>query len=186
VYNDGRVGTAFIQEYRFNKYCQRIQNLLVDPLDKEFKMFLKKKGIELDSSTFKLTFLPPQSFSEYREIEVNNARAAVFSQLAEVPFLARRFTLKKYLGLTDAEIVENETMWQEENPEGAVSTTTDDAALASGDLNSLGLTRPSEEDMTQVDTLSQQAPETGAETPSAASPLGAAPGATPGGTPSAT
>ena len=23
---DGRVGTAFIQEYRFNKYCQRLQN----------------------------------------------------------------------------------------------------------------------------------------------------------------
>jgi hypothetical protein len=179
VFNDGRVGTAFIQEYRFNKYCQRIQNLLVNPLDKEFKMFLKKKGIELDSSTFSLSFLPPQSFSEYRDIEVNNARAAVFGQLAEVPFLSRRFVLKKYLGLTDDEIVENEKMWEEENPEGQ-GTVVDDAALAGSDLNTLGVTRPSEEDMTQIDTLSQQAPEPGAETAAgAASPLGGAPGATP-------
>jgi hypothetical protein len=186
VYNDGRVGTAFIQEYRFNKYCQRIQNLLINPLDKEFKMFLKKKGIELDSSTFKLTFLPPQSFSEYREIEVNNARAAVFGQLAEVPYLSRRFVLKKYLGLTDAEIAENEGMWEEENPESAVSTATQDSALAPSDLNTLGLTRPGEEDMSQVDTLTQQQaaePVPGAEAPS---PVGGTPTPAPGGTPSAT
>lgn len=183
VFNDGRVGTAFIQEYRFNKYCQRLQNLMIGPLDKEFKMFLKKKGVELDSSTFKLQFLPPQSFSEYREIEVNNARAAVFSQLAEVPYIARRFALKKYLGLTDEEIVENETMWQEENPEGAVSTPADDAALAGSDLNTLGIQRPTEDDLGQLDAIAQE-PEAGGE--QAASPLGGAPAATtPGVTPNA-
>jgi hypothetical protein len=184
VFNDGRVGTAFIQEYRFNKYCQRLQNLMIGPLDKEFKMFLKKKGVELDSSTFKLQFLPPQSFSEYREIEVNNARAAVFSQLAEVPYIARRFALKKYLGLTDEEIVENETMWQEENPDGAISTPADDAALAGGDLNTLGIQRPTEDDMGQLDTLAQEPQATGTE--QAPSPLGGtAPAVTPGATPNA-
>jgi Bacteriophage T4-like portal protein (Gp20) len=187
VYNDGRVGTAFIQEYRFNKYCQRLQNLIVGPLDKEFKMFLKKKGIELDSSTFKLNFLPPQSFSEYREIEVNNARAAVFGQLSEVAYLSRRFVLKKYLGLTDEELVENETMWQEENPDGAVSSTEADAALAGGDLNSLGIQRPTEDDLGELGDLSQEAPPApGAEAPS---PLGGAPApapTAPGGPASAT
>lgn len=188
VFNDGRVGTAFVQEYRFNKYCQRIQNLLIDPLDKEFKMFLKKKGIELDSSTFKLSFLPPQSFSEYRDIEVNNARAAVFGQLAEVQYLSRRFVLKKYLGLTNEEIVENESMWEEENPEAATSLTNDSAGLVSGDLNTVGLSKPTEDDFGQLDQLDQQ---TGAQAvPSgAASPLGGpatAPAVTPGGTPSAT
>jgi hypothetical protein len=185
VYNDGRVGTAFIQEYRFNKYCQRLQNLMVGPLDKEFKMFLKKKGIELDASTFQLTFLEPQSFSEYRDIEINNARAAVFSQLAEVPYLSRRFVLKKYLGLTDEEVVENETMWQEENPEGSVSTAAEDAALAGSDLNTLGMTRPTEDDMGQLGQLSQQAeaPPPGAE--AAPSPVGGAPAATQGGAPGA-
>jgi hypothetical protein len=186
VYNDGRVGTAFIQEYRFNKYCQRLQNLMINPLDKEFKMFLKKKGIELDSSTFKLSFLPPQSFSEYREIEVNNARAAVFGQLAEVPYLSRRFVLKKYLGLTDAEIATNEGMWGEENPESAVSTPADDASLAASDLTTLGLQRPAEEDLTQIDTLNQQLAQEPAQGGETASPLGGTAQPTTGGTTNAT
>jgi hypothetical protein len=148
VYNDGRVGTAYIQEYRFNKYCQRLQQLLIESLDNEFKMFLKNKGVELDSSTFTLAFCAPQSFSEYREIEVNNARAAVFTQLAEVPYISRRFALKKYLGLTDEEIVENETKWSEENPDGA-PTPQGDASLATsgGDLNSVGVDKPTDDDM---------------------------------------
>ena len=162
VYNDGRVGTAFIQEYRFNKYCQRLQNLMINPLDKEFKMFLKKKGVELDSSTFKLQFLAPQSFSEYREIEVNNARAAVFGQLSEVPYLSRRFVMKKYLGLTDQEIVDNEIKWEEENPEGLTQGAAAPAEdqLAPSDLNTLGVIKPTEDQMGELGALQTQAAET--------------------------
>jgi len=183
VYNDGRVGTAFIQEYRFNKYCQRLQNLLINPIDQEFKMFLKKKGIELDTSTFKLNFLPPQSFSEYREIEINNARAAVFGQLSEVQYLSRRFVLKKYLGLTDEEIVENEAMWMEENPEGA-PTAGAEGDMGS-DLNSVGIERPTDADMGQLGDMEAAATETppeqgGAVNTGAASPLGSAPAPAPG------
>ena len=180
VFNDGRVGTAFIQEYRFNKYCQRLQNLVIDPLDNEFKMFLKKKGIELDTSTFKLQFLPPQSFSEYREIEINNARAAVFGQLAEVNYLSRRFVLKKYLGLTDEEIVENETMWGQENPDAGIPAAGTGEAM-SGDLSSVGIERPTDDDMGQIGDMEASAaevppPEAGGQVNTgAASPLGSAP-----------
>jgi len=114
---DGRVGTAFIQEYRFTKYCQRIQSLLGPTFDKEFKLFLKWKGINIDSGTFELRFTDPQSFSQYREVEVDQARSAVFSGLAEAPFMSKRFAMKKYLGLTEDEIVENEQMWRQENGE---------------------------------------------------------------------
>ena len=181
VFNDGRVGTAFIQEYRFNKYCQRLQNLVIDPLDNEFKMFLKKKGIELDTSTFKLQFLPPQSFSEYREIEINNARAAVFGQLAEVNYLSRRFVLKKYLGLTDEEIVENETMWGQENPDAGIPSATGGGENMSGDLSSVGIERPTDDDMGQIGDIEAAAaeapaPEAGGQVNTgAASPLGSAP-----------
>ena len=147
------------------------------PLDKEFKMFLKKKGIELDSSTFTLSFLPPQSFSEYREIEVNNARAAVFGQLSEVAYLSRRFVLKKYLGLTDEELVENEEMWREENPEDDGSQMVSaDASLAGSDLNTLGVQRPTDADMEELGQTEQgtQAQAAGAE-PGAVSPLGGSP-----------
>jgi len=36
-YNDGRVGTAYIQELRFNKYCERLQALVCRVFDEEFK-----------------------------------------------------------------------------------------------------------------------------------------------------
>ena len=101
TYADGRVGTAFIQEYRFNKYCQRLQNQIQNILDNEFKMFLKHRGINVDAASFELEFLEPQSFSEYREIEIDNARATIFSSIGDTPYLSRRFVMKKYLGLDE-------------------------------------------------------------------------------------
>ena len=184
AYNDGRVGTAFIQEYRFNKYCQRLQLMLIDPLDAEFKMFLKKKGIELDTSTFKLNFLPPQSFSEYRDIEINNARAAVFGQLSEVAYLSRRFVLKKYLGLTDEEVVENEQLWMEENPDATTNLPAgEQTGEMSTDLNTVGIERPTEDDLGELDAAAAAAeippgPE-GQVNTGTASPVGS-PAPTPG------
>jgi len=133
TYVDGRVGTAFIQEFRFTKYCQRIQALVGPTFDNEFKMFLKWKGINIDASTFELKFINPQNFSQYREIEVDQARANVFGGLADAPFISKRFAMKKYLGLTEDEIVENEQMWKQEN--GKQNTRSDQQAE---DLDGLG------------------------------------------------
>ncbi len=115
-YNDGRVGTAFIQEYRFTQYCKRLQNIIQPVFDKEFKMFLKHRGYEIDSSQFELDFVEPQSFSDYREIEINGARAGVFGQIEGIDYMSKRFALKKYLQLSDDEILENEKLWKQENP----------------------------------------------------------------------
>jgi hypothetical protein len=114
-YTDGKIGTAMIQEFRFNRYCRRLQGLIAPYLDHEFKAFMKNRGVNIDSSDFDIDMLEPQNFSGYREIEIDGARANVFGQLAEVPYLSHRFKLKKYLGLTDDEILENEQAWREEN-----------------------------------------------------------------------
>lgn len=114
-YNDGKVGVAYIQEYQFSTYCKRIQRQIIDPLDLEFKKFLKNKGIEIDSSVFSLRFTEPQNFSSYRELELDSARASLFSQLEGTPYMSKRFMLKKYLGLTEEEIKDNEYLWKEEN-----------------------------------------------------------------------
>jgi hypothetical protein len=115
---DGRVGTAFIQEYRFNQYCMRLQNTIAPTMDKEFKLFMKNKGLSIDASLFDLKFVEPQSFSQYKEIEIHAARANVFSGLEGVPYMSRRFLMEKYLGMTEAEILKNERMWEEENTSG--------------------------------------------------------------------
>lgn len=111
---DGRVGAAFIQEFRFAKVVSRHQKQIIEPLDLEFKLFLKKRGVTIDNSLFELEFTPPQSFSEYRQLELDSARINTFTALMDVPFVSKRFILKTYLAWTDAQLAENERMWKEE------------------------------------------------------------------------
>jgi len=143
-FTDGRMGTALIQEFRFNRYCRRLQGLIAPMIDREFKVFMKQRGINIDSSDFDLDFLEPQNFSDYREIEINNARSAVFTQLSEIPYLAHRFKLKKFLGLTEDEILENERMWKEENTGADAMATSGDEAAGFG---ATGLKGPGESDL---------------------------------------
>jgi len=143
-FTDGRMGTALIQEFRFNRYCRRLQGLIAPMIDREFKVFMKQRGINIDSSDFDLDFLEPQNFSDYREIEINNARSAVFTQLSEIPYLAHRFKLKKFLGLTEDEILENERMWKEENTGADAMATSGDESAGFG---ATGLKGPSEGDL---------------------------------------
>jgi hypothetical protein len=137
-FNDGRVGSAFIEEFRFTQYCQRLQNILQPSFDKEFKMFLKHRGYTISSGQFELCFTEPQNFSQYREIEIDSARANVFGSIEGVEYLSKRFALKKYLGLTDDEILQNEKLWKQENPVGNSSSSMDKDDFS--DLGSVGVT----------------------------------------------
>jgi hypothetical protein len=132
--NDGRVGTALIQEYRFNQYCKRLQNLIMQKLDDEFKMFLRWRGFNIDAGLFSISLCPPQNFASYRQSELDTTRITAFTQLEAYPYMSKRFMLKRFLGLTEEELVENETMWQEERAEPEMSTT------QGQDLRSIGIT----------------------------------------------
>ena len=121
--SDGRVGTALIQEFRFNQYCERLQKLMSHKLDDEFKMFLNWRGFNIDSSLFDIEFNEPQNFASYRQTELDSSRIQAFTQLEQLPYLSKRFMLKRYLGLTEEEIVENEEMWDEERGEADLKTT---------------------------------------------------------------
>ncbi len=166
--NDGRVGTALIQEYRFNQYCERLQRLIIQKLDDEFKMFLRWRGFNIDSGLFNITFNPPQNFASYREAELDTTRVSTFSQLDQVPYLSKRFLLKRYLGLTEDEIVENERFWHEER------ATSDAPGVKGQDLRSVGIIPADLE--TDITTGQELA---GAE-PLGAGGLPGAPGAAPG------
>lgn len=133
-YTDGKVTTALIQEYRFNEYCKRLQKYIGSKFDNEFKLFLKWRGFNLDSSVFEIKFNEPQNFAAYRDIELNAQRISAFTAIRDTEFLAKRFILKKYLGLTEIEMQENEKLWHEERG-------TPDAPSATGsDMRSLGIT----------------------------------------------
>jgi hypothetical protein len=116
-YNDGRVGTAYIQELRFNTYCERLQNLVVEEFDQEFKRYLLEKGMNVDVAMFDLKFQPPQNFAAYRQSEIDNARVPTYTQMSAIPYISNRFAMKRFLGMTDEELAENERLWREENEE---------------------------------------------------------------------
>jgi hypothetical protein len=132
---DGKVGTAYIQELRFNEYCKRLQSMIVETFDTEFKLWLHEQGINIDSSLFELKFNQPQNFAAYRQAELDTTRASIFAQVQEIPHLSKRFAMKRFLGLSEEEIKENEKLWREEN-----GMTSKGAADAAAEMRGAGVT----------------------------------------------
>jgi hypothetical protein len=131
--NDGRVGTALIQEYRFNQYCERLQRQIMQKLDDEFKMFMRWRGFNIDSGIFGIKFTAPQNFASYRQAELDTTRMQAFTSLEQLPYMSKRFLLQRYLGLTDAEIQENSKLWAEERDEPEIE------ASGGQELRSVGI-----------------------------------------------
>lgn len=148
AYNDGKVGIAYIQEYRFSQYVERLQRQIQEELDFEFKMFLKHRGIEIDNSEFRIKFTPPMNFGTYRELQLETERATLFGQLQGIPYLSNQFKLKKYLGLTESEVKENEKYWRQEN--NAEKYTGAGGNADDANLRNLGI-RPEPDEMVNTD-----------------------------------
>jgi len=180
--SDGRVGTAMIQEFRFNQYCERLQKYISQKLDEEFKLFLRWRGLNIDSGLFQLQFNPPQNFAAYRQSELDTARIGSFTAIEQYPYISKRFAMERFLGLTEEEISKNEKMWREENdkeieidPQGS-------------DLRSIGVSVGDIESDTQTgEDMNAPEPEGGLDGMEVAGPVGndaaGMAGNTPGGAP---
>jgi hypothetical protein len=163
-FTDGRVGTALIQEWRFNQYCKRIQAMIIDKLDTEFKMFLRWRGFNIDSQIFDLVFEEPQNFAQYRQADVDAARIGTFTQLEGFAYLSKRFLMQRYLGMSEAEIAENEIMWKEEQGK-ADTTATDDPSLRNVGITPGGIEGDLEAAEVPDDTTADADADAGAEAP---------------------
>ena len=132
---DGKVGTALIQEFRFNQYCERLQGYISRKLNEEFKLFLRWRGFNIDSGLFDVTFNPPQNFAAYRQSEIDQIRVTVFTQMAALPYISTRFAMERFLGLNQEEIKKNEKLWHEER----TKPSDEDSDAKGSDLRSIGL-----------------------------------------------
>lgn len=121
--NDGQrtvptnTSNTFVQEQRFFKYCQRIQDILITELDKEFKNYLKYRAIEINDDSFNLAFYEPTNITELTEEEIRKSRLDAFSAASQNPYIAKQFALKFYLKLTEEEYNENQRLLIMENQE---------------------------------------------------------------------
>jgi|APCry1669189369_1035219.scaffolds.fasta_scaffold01245_3 hypothetical protein len=167
--NDGRVGTAMIQEFRFNQYCERLQNYMALKLDEEFKLFLRWRGFNIDSGLFQLTFNPPQNFASYRQSEMDTARVNTFTAVEQYPYISKRFAMERFLGLTEEEIAKNEKLWREENQKDVIDEP------KGSDLRSIGVSVGDlESDQKTADEMNAP-PEEGLGPENVAGPVSAAP-----------
>jgi hypothetical protein len=134
-FQDGRVGTAYIQELRFNNYCERLQGLIIEEFNQDFKRYLLEQGVNIDVSMFDLNFQAPQNFAAYRQSELDNARVPTFTQMSAIPYVSNRFAMQRFLGMSAEEIAENERLWREENDETLGAPNTDSA----GEMRTAGI-----------------------------------------------
>jgi len=172
--SDGRVGTAMIQEFRFNQYCERLQKYISQKLNDEFKLFMRWRGLNIDSSLFDIKFNAPQNFAAYRQSELDSARVTVFTAMEAFPYISKRFAMTRFLGLTEEEIEENQRLWFEEREEP------EDSEASSSDLRSIGISSGDLE--TDTETI-ESTPEEGAEEmPGEMAPAVAAPASMAGAT----
>jgi hypothetical protein len=171
---DGRVGTAMIQEYRFNQYCERLQGYISRKLNEEFKLFLRWRGFNIDASLFDIKFNPPQNFASYRQAELDTARVTTFQTMSQLPYMSTRFCMERFLGLSQEEIKENEKLWNEER----VEPDTDADQAKGSDLRSIGIsTSDIDGDLETADGLDAAAEAPPEGDMGAVPPVGGAPAA---------
>lgn len=128
IWNDGKVGIAYIQELRFSLYVERLQGYIERTLDEEFKLFLRQHSIIVDETAYRVRLPEPSNFGKYRQLELDGQLLGSYSQAENIPYLSARFKLKRFLQLSDEEIILNERLLREEmglDPDDPTQSPTD-------------------------------------------------------------
>lgn len=121
IWNDGKVGVAYIQELRFALFVARLQGYIEKTLDEEFKKYLRQSNIIIDDQMYRIRCPEPSNFGKYRQYELDTALLSSFGSADGVQYLSKRFALERFLMLSDEEIIRNERMKREElgiDPDG--------------------------------------------------------------------
>lgn len=114
IFNDGRVGIAYLQEIKFSLYIERLQAHIEKVFDKEFKRFLHDNNIRIDPTLYHIELPQPSNFSKSKAQQMDTELLNTYTTSDGISHISKRFGLKKYLQWTDEEINTNERMLREE------------------------------------------------------------------------
>lgn len=112
--SNGQSGVAYIQELRFAMYIKRLQGYITKVMDKEFKRYLRSAGINVDPSCFNIKLPEPENFGIYRQQQLDNDLLSTYGQADGIAHIAKRFGMKKFMQLSDEDILLNERLKAEE------------------------------------------------------------------------
>lgn len=114
IFNDGKIGLAYMEETKFSNYIERLQADQERVYDAEFKMFVRDIGLNIDPLNFSIKLPSPTNFGIYRDLELNTELLNAFSSADSVNSLSKRYAMKKYLNWNEAEIAINEQWKRQE------------------------------------------------------------------------
>ncbi len=114
IWNDGKVGIAYIQELRFSLYVERLQAYIEKVVDTEFKRFLRQNNIQISEESYELKLPEPSNYGKYRQYEIDSQLLSSYGSADGIVGLSTRFKLKRFLQITDEELKVSEYMKCEE------------------------------------------------------------------------
>lgn len=114
IWNDGKVGIAYIQELRFSLYVERLQAYLEKVLDEEFKRFIRQNNIQIDEECYELVLPEPSNYGKYRQYELDSQLLSSYGSADSIGGLSTRFKLKRFLQISDDELKVSEYLKCEE------------------------------------------------------------------------
>lgn len=101
-------------EFKFAKMIIRMQNVFAEAIKRTFLTHLKLCGIydKLSLTPFDITikFIQPINYDLYLQQERNNQLIDVYNKLSSDEFMSKTYLQKKYLNMTENDILENEKL----------------------------------------------------------------------------
>jgi hypothetical protein len=114
MFNDGKLGAAYIEEQQFARFVERLQLNIEETLDSEFKSFLFSSNINIDPTLFKIKLPKPSNYEKYKQADMDGTLLGVMSSVDSVPYMSKRFVMSRYLQLSEDEIITNEELLKQE------------------------------------------------------------------------
>lgn len=114
MFNDGKLGAAYVEEQQFAKFVERQQMKIEATLDAEFKQFLFESNINIDPTLFKIKLPAPSNYEKYKQADMDSTLLGVISSVDGIQYLSKRFILSRYLQLSEDEIITNEELLKQE------------------------------------------------------------------------
>ena len=108
TFNDGKVGSAFVEEIRFGKWLSEIRDQYLDDFKRLFLMFLNEKGIKIDEKRLVFKWRESIDVEENQELDKMAQRQSILTGFPSDQF-APTFLQRKILGWSDEEIQQNLT-----------------------------------------------------------------------------
>jgi hypothetical protein len=114
VFNDGKLGAAYIEEQQFAKFVERLQVYVSAVLDYEFKLFLYSSNIQIDNTIFEISLPKPSNYEKYKQADLDSALLGTIGTADGIPWLSKRWIARNYLQMSEEQLIDNENLLKQE------------------------------------------------------------------------